>query len=105
AAPARRRAAETRPVEPIREPPARFGAALAASRLLTPVGASAKHFLAAMRAIDADHELTLDALNRFSAELLTRANAAIIELDSAAAETWLDERSEERRVGRESSSR
>lgn len=90
-APAPPPAREEPAVDPILEPHARFGEALAASRLLTPVGASAKHFLDAMRAIDADHELTLDALNRFSAELLTRANAAIIELDSAAAETWLDE--------------
>ncbi len=80
-------------VDPIRAPYARFGEALAANRLLTPIGSSARYFLDMMITLDADHELTREALNRFSSELLTRANAAILELDAAAAETWLDEAS------------
>lgn len=78
-------------VDPLLEPHERFGEALAAARLLTPSDSSAKHFLDRMIALDPDHELTREALNRFSSELLSRANAAIIELDAAAAETWLDE--------------
>ncbi|HEX6994378.1 MAG TPA: energy transducer TonB [Gammaproteobacteria bacterium] len=99
AAPAREQAAEAAParaepqVDPVLEPYARFGEALAANRLLTPVGSSARFFLDMMITLDPDHELTREALDRFSSELLSRANAAIIELDSAAAETWLDEAS------------
>src|SRR5690606_25584474 len=85
-APARREA-----VDPVRAPYDGFEEAFAANRLLTPTGSSAKHFLDVMIALDQDHELTRDALSRLSSELLTRANAAIIELDAAAAETWLDE--------------
>lgn len=87
AAPAR----DEPPADPILEPYARFGEALAANRLLTPVGSSAKYFVDVMRRLDANHTLTRDALSRFSTELLSRANAAIAELDAAAAETWLDE--------------
>lgn len=78
-------------VDPLLAPYQRFGEALASNRLLTPLGASAKHYLDTMIGIDANHANTLDALKRFSDELLSRANAAIIELDAAAAGTWLDE--------------
>lgn len=78
-------------VDPVLAPYSGFGEALARNRLLTPTGSSAKHFLDAMIAIDPNHEMTRDAISRFSEELLARANAAIIELDAAAAETWLEE--------------
>ena len=78
-------------VDPLLAPYERFNEALSAARLLTPVDSSAKRFLDGMIALDPDHTLTREALMRFSGELLARADAAIIELDSAAAETWLDE--------------
>jgi len=82
---------EERRVDPVLAPYERFGEALAANRLLTPTGSSARYYLDMMLTLDADHEVTREALNRFSSELLSRANAAILELDQVAAETWLDE--------------
>ena len=81
----------TPPVDPLLEPHLRFGAALTSNRLLTPLGASAKHALETLIGLDPDHQLTRDALQRFSSALLARADSAIAELDAAAAETWLDE--------------
>src|SRR5690606_33899380 len=80
--PAPARAAASTPsapaVDPLLEPHESFVAAVAANRLLTPADASARRFLDAMIALDAEHPLTVQARARFSEELLGRANAAII---------------------------
>src|SRR5690606_2112484 len=69
------------PAEPAPRPPARaaapavdrlvapyesFGEALARNRLLTPVDTSAKHFLDTMISLNPNHDLTREALVRFS---------------------------------------
>jgi TonB family protein len=87
-------AAEARPpvvVDPIVEANTAFENAMAAGRLLTPAGQSAKHFAAVMAAVDADHESTKRARQTLSAEFLARAAQALEALDTEAAGIWIDE--------------
>lgn len=79
------------PVNPILATHEAFAAALAANELLTPMGASAKDYVGAMLAIDRTHELTQQARRQLFDRLLARARQAIVEMDTVAAETWLDE--------------
>jgi TonB family protein len=87
-----RRAPNTRvPVDPTLVPHQGFTTALAQNRLLTPVDASAKHFLGLLTSIAPDQELTKQARALLFAELTSRAEQATSALDSEAASTWIDE--------------
>ncbi|MFO7286364.1 MAG: TonB family protein [Gammaproteobacteria bacterium] len=98
--PERVAAAEPAPAAPVRPAPqvdpmvaahASFTAALAENQLLTPVGESAKDWLRAMREIDSSHELSRQASSRLFEAFIGRARQAIADMDTAAAETWIDE--------------
>lgn len=92
AEPAEAAAPEPEPqVDPILSPHESFAAALADNSLLTPVGASAKDHLGAMRRIDPAHELTREASSALFTAFIDRARQAVVEMDTASAETWLDE--------------
>ena len=78
-------------VDPVVEANKAFEQAMSASRLLTPAGESAKHFLSVLTAADAEHALTNAARERLSGELLSRAAQSLEALDTDAAETWIDE--------------
>jgi TonB family protein len=78
-------------IDPVLAAHERFVAALEANQLLTPAEESAKHHLAELVRVDAEHELTRQAQARLFGELLARAHAAIDAMDAAAANTWIDE--------------
>ena len=77
--------------DPIVEASEAFEQAVAQSRLLTPAGDSAKHYLTLLNAADPNHERTRAARDRLSKELLSRAALSIETLDTDAAATWIDE--------------
>ncbi len=77
--------------DPIVEASAAFEQAIAQSRLLTPAGDSAKHYLTLLNAADPNHERTRAARDRLSKEFLSRAALSIETLDTDAAATWIDE--------------
>jgi TonB family protein len=82
----------TRPVvDPVAEAGEAFAAALAAGRLLTPTGESAKHFADVLFSTDRDHDITRRARNALSSELLARAERSIAASDGEAAKVWIDE--------------
>ncbi len=78
-------------VDPILAPHAAFVAAMTENQLLTPVGESAKDWLRAMRNIDPSNELTRQSSSRLFDAFVYRARQAIAEMDTASAETWIDE--------------
>jgi TonB family protein len=68
-----------------------FNGAMAAGRLLTPTGDSAKHYVGVLMEADRDHELTQRARETLSQELLSRAAQSVEALDAEAAKIWIDE--------------
>ena len=78
-------------VDPILAPHQAFVAAMAENQLLTPVGESAKDWLRAMKEVDPSNELTRQSSSRLFDAFINRARQAILEMDTAAAETWIDE--------------
>jgi TonB family protein len=78
-------------VDPIAEAAAAFERAMAASRLLTPVDQSAKHYVEVLTSTNANHETTRKARQTLSNEFLSRATQSLEALDSEAAEIWIDE--------------
>jgi protein TonB len=78
-------------VDPIAEAAAAFERAMAASRLLTPVDQSAKHYVEVLTSTNANHELTRKARQTLSNEFLSRATQSLEALDAEAAEIWIDE--------------
>jgi len=79
------------PVDPIVEANQAFEQAMAASRLLTPVDRSAKHFVEVLVAANPNHDLTRKARERLSREFLSRATQSLEALDTEAAGIWIDE--------------
>jgi TonB family protein len=78
-------------VDPLRELRDRFDAALAQGRLLQPASDSAKEYVERMTALRADDPSVDEARGALVAALLERADDAIAAIDTAAAETWIDE--------------
>jgi TonB family protein len=79
------------PVDPLVEMNEAFERAMDASRLLTPVDQSAKHYIEEMVAAKPDHELTQRAQLRLAGEFLSRAKQSLEALDTEAAAIWIDE--------------
>jgi TonB family protein len=90
--PAPKRASPTPPRrDPVAEARASFDQAMADNRLLTPADDSAKHYLAAMLEKDPQNEVAQQAQRLLFDELMSRARGAVENLDTEAANTWLDE--------------
>jgi periplasmic protein TonB len=78
-------------VDPIVEANQAFEQAMAASRLLTPVDQSAKHFVEVLVNTNPNHDTTRKARERLSREFLSRATQSLEALDIEAAGIWIDE--------------
>lgn len=78
-------------VDPIVEAGDAFERAMAASRLLTPVDQSAKHYIEVLTAANPNHDVTRKASQRLSTEFLARAAQSLEALDAEAAKIWIDE--------------
>jgi TonB family protein len=78
-------------VDPVVEASEAFERAMSESRLLTPAGESAKHFVGVLNGLEPDHALTRDARERLAAELLSRARQSLEALDIDAADVWIVE--------------
>jgi TonB family protein len=78
-------------VDPVRELWTAFDAAIAAGALIQPPEQNAKHYLAQMMSFGPEHGQTIEARELLFATLLSRASIAIVDLDEAAAQTWIAE--------------
>ncbi len=83
--------AEPVQIDPLIEMEESFESAMAENRLLTPLDASAKYFVELMTTTAADDTRAAAARSKLFEEFLLRASEATANVDTQAAQTWIDE--------------